>query len=176
MCSLCLSIWDPQPVVLALRCRSSDYIYLFLLCCLYFYGCQPSHDFQYGCFNHSRSVVLAGPRLAPLRMRGSLPMTLSGGCDMHVCLMNEALRLLCRLHQRSPAKSYAGYTFSTIVRGMLSWLATLLMWNYNNVPVLPQLCHWDRCRVSTFGSVVRFTLGLPRPLMFRTRNLYKMAA
>ena len=23
VCSLCLSIWDPQPVVLALRCRSS---------------------------------------------------------------------------------------------------------------------------------------------------------
>ena len=145
------------------------YIYLFI-CCLYFYGRQPSHDFQYGCYNHSRSVVLAGPRLAPLRMRGSLPMTLSGGCDMHVCLINEALRILCRLHQRSPAKSYAGYTvmFSTVVRGMQFWLAMCLMWNYNNVPVLPQLCHWDRCRVSTFGSVVRFTLGLPRPLLFRT--------
>ena len=36
--------------------------------------------FKYGCHNHLRSVVLAGPRLAPLRMRGTRPMTLSGGC------------------------------------------------------------------------------------------------
>ena len=33
-----------------------------------------------GRHNHLRSVVLAGPRLAPLRMRGTRPMTLSGGC------------------------------------------------------------------------------------------------
>ena len=51
-------------------------------------GVSPAMIFKYGCHNHSRSVVLAGPRLAPLRMRGSLPMTLSGGCDMHVCLFH----------------------------------------------------------------------------------------
>ncbi len=43
-------------------------------------GVSPAMIFKYGCHNHLRSVVLAGPRLAPLRMRGSWPMTLSGGC------------------------------------------------------------------------------------------------
>ena len=34
---------------------------------------------EYGCHSHLCSVVLAGPLLAPLRMRGTRPMTLSGG-------------------------------------------------------------------------------------------------
>ena len=41
---------------------------------------SPTMIFKYGCPNTVRSVVLAGPRLAPLRMRGTRPMTLSGGC------------------------------------------------------------------------------------------------
>ena len=36
--------------------------------------------FKYGCHSHLCSVVLAGPRPAPLRMRGTRPMTLSKGC------------------------------------------------------------------------------------------------
>ena len=56
--------------------------------------------------------------------------------------------------------------FSTVVRGLPSWLDMSLVWNYNNIPVLQQLCHWDKGRVSTFGSAVRFTLGLPRQLLY----------
>ena len=82
--------------------------------------------FKYGCHNHSRSVMLAGPRLAPLRMRGSLPMTLSGGCDMHMCvcvcvcscvfMFVPRLCVACRL-----------------------WLGMQIAWNYiTRILILPQ--------------------------------------
>ena len=113
-------------------------------------GVSPAMLFKYGCHNHLRSVVLAGPRLAPLRMRGSLPMTLSGGCDMHVCLFHGCawlaiFGLACVLR----GTIHSGYLFRT--RCDLS----------NLRPVLPQLCRWDRCRVSTLWLCCLLHTGFP---------------
>ena len=74
--------------------------------------------FKYGCHNHSRSVMLAGPRLAPLRMRGSLPMTLSGGCDMHVCLFMFVPRLCVACHLWLDMRFAWNYTIRILISHM----------------------------------------------------------
>ncbi len=43
-------------------------------------GVSPPMILKYVCHTHWRAVVQAGPRVAPLRMRGTRPMMLSGGC------------------------------------------------------------------------------------------------
>jgi len=103
--------------------------------------------FKYGCHNHSRSVMLAGPRLAPLRMRGSLPMMLSGGGDMHVCvcvfMFVPRLCVACRL-----------------------WLDMRVAWNYTTrILILHRAgatsVTYHRCYHSfavLFGSAVSCTL------------------
>ena len=149
MCSLCLSIRDPQPVVLALRCRSSV--------------CYINEVLRSA--GHINGALRCGGYMCMLARNEALREPFINEILRRAGYINEVLRRAGYLNE---ALRCGGYLVSTVLRGLLSWLGMFSMWNYNNLPVLPQLCYWDRCGVSTFGFVVIFTLGLPRHTFART--------